>query len=195
MASSAKSNAPARNTERRSPFTVERARMIAPTHGCAEAISRTFALEPVDFEGIRSLTSDFLTKLAEALSPNVREQGMQIHLQRVVGAFVGSACKAAELYSDRVTIAREASTRLANEGRDEDREGGIGFDTRAERNRRFAADIGLQAYAFLACADGAVAAYAEATGSDWKPYVGDQYADQTTAHRAAQAELDAFNAQ
>lgn len=194
MASKAKTTTRTRTTDRRSPYTVERATLLAPTQGCAAALSRTFALNPVDFDGIRTIASESLSHLAEAVAPNVREQGMQIHLQRIVGAFVGSACKAAELYSNRVTIAREASTRLVNEGRDEDREAGFGFDTGAERARKFAADIGLQAYAFLACAEGAVAAYAEATGDEWKPYVGEQYADQTTPRRAAQTELDAFNA-
>jgi len=47
----------------------------------------------------------------------------------------------------------------------------------------------LQAYALLAAAHGAVDAFAELTGSDWKAYQASQPAGRTLDRMAAQAEL------
>lgn len=44
MASNAKSTAPTQTIDRRLAFTIERARVMAPTHGCADKISSRFAL-------------------------------------------------------------------------------------------------------------------------------------------------------
>jgi hypothetical protein len=57
-----------------------------------------------------------------------------------------------------------------NDDRDEDRDGVASFDSKAERARLFAAEMGLQAYALMAAAEGAVHAYNAITGEDWKPY-------------------------
>ena len=56
---------------------------------------------------------------------------MKIHLQRVVGSFVGSAHGAAQFYGGKVTQARDLTSKLANHDRDEDREGVYGFESRA----------------------------------------------------------------
>ncbi|HEY1926282.1 MAG TPA: hypothetical protein VGG92_02360 [Caulobacteraceae bacterium] len=117
---------------------------------------------------------------------------MRIHLQRVVGAFVSSAHGAATFYSSKVTVARELTTKLANEDRDEDRDGVLGFDTKAARAREFAAQAGLAAFALFAAATGAVHAYAEITGEDWKPYVAPLEQPRSVSRQAAAAELDAL---
>lgn len=52
------------------------------------------------------------------------------------------------------------------------RQGIDGTENRAQRACRFAAEVGLQAYALLAAAHGAVDAYAHVCGRDWKPYEG-----------------------
>jgi hypothetical protein len=93
-----------------------------------------------------------------------------MHLQRIVGAFVSSAFGAGQFYTGKVTQARELTMKVTNEDRDEDRDGVSGFESRAERARIFAAEMGLQAYALLVAAEGAVSAYAHLTGSEWKPY-------------------------
>jgi hypothetical protein len=54
--------------------------------------------------------------LAKALS----DRAMQIHLQRIVGSYVGSAHGAGQFYSKAVTEARDATAKLANDARDED---------------------------------------------------------------------------
>jgi hypothetical protein len=105
---------------------------------------------------------------------------MQMHLQSVVGAFVSSACGAGQFYSQKVTTARELTTRLSNDDRHED------------RARQFAAETGLQAHALLAAAEGAVSAFAHITGEDWKPYEAARTTPQTVSRQSAAAELAAF---
>ena len=51
---------------------------------------------------------------------------------------------------------------------------------------------GLTAYALMAAAEGAVHAYAEITGDDWKPYVAPPQAPASVSRQSAAAELDAF---
>jgi hypothetical protein len=117
---------------------------------------------------------------------------MQMHLQRVVGAYVASACGAGQFYSQKVTQARDMTTRLANEDRDEDRGGPYGFDHRAARARLFAAETGLQAYALLAAAEGAVSAFAQITGETWKPYEPTRSNNENVSRQSAAAEMAAF---
>jgi hypothetical protein len=117
---------------------------------------------------------------------------MQMHLQSVVGAFVSSACGAGQFYSQKVTTARELTTRLSNDDRHEDRGGPSGFDDSAARARQFAAETGLQAHALLAAAEGAVSAFAHITGEDWKPYEAARTTPQTVSRQSAAAELAAF---
>ena len=129
---------------------------------------------------------------AQALQPTVNDTAMRIHLQRVVGAFVGSAHGGATFYGSKVTQARDLTAKLANEDRDEDRDGVYGFDTKAARARAFAAQAGLTAYALLAAAEGAVHAYAAITGDEWKPYEGPSVPAGNVSRQAAAAELDAL---
>ena len=95
---------------------------------------------------------------------------MQIHLQRIVGAYVGSAHGAGQFYSRAVTEARDATAKLANDSRDEDLDGPVGFDSAAQRKREFAADMALQAHALRMAAEGAVTAYEQIVGETWKPF-------------------------
>src|SRR3546814_15199643 len=84
---------------------------------------------------------------------------MQIHLKRIVGAFVGSAHGAGQFYSRAVTEARDATAKASNDTRDEDLDGPVGYDSAAQRKREFAADMGVQSHALRMAAEGAVAAY------------------------------------
>jgi hypothetical protein len=56
----------------------------------------------------------------------------------------------------------------------------------------FAAEMGLQSFALLAAAEGAVAAYAEVTGEAWKPYVAPVPASAGVSRKSAAAEMAAF---
>jgi hypothetical protein len=183
---------PAARSQPKPAYTLERAIMLCPNDKLAAALERNFAVEAVDFHGIRETTEEMIGNHAKSLS-NLNERALEIHLQRIVGSFVGSACAAGDFYSNKVSDAKNLTARLSNENRDEDREPIYGLESKAQRAREFAAELGIQAYAHLAAAQGAVDAFAAATGSDWKPYQQSQTADRDVTRMAAKAELDAFD--
>ena len=195
MAQNSKSKtqtAPAPKTVRRPAYSLERAITLCPSATQAHALATRFALEEVDYNSIREITEEALGKSIMAIKANMNDQAVEIHMQRIVGSYVASACGGGDFYSAKVTTARELSTRLSNDSRDEDRNGVAGFDSKAQRAREFAATIGLQSYALLAAAQGAVDAFAAVTGNEWKPYQRAD-ADQPLDRKAAQAALDAFD--
>ena len=173
-------------------YTLERAIQLCPNGKLAANLERTFDVTPVDYNGIREATSEMIDRHASFLS-TMNERALEMHLQRIVGSFVGSACSAGEFYSTKVSDAKDLTARLANDARDEDREPIYGLESKAQRAREFAAELGMHAYALLAAAQGAVDAFAAATGSDWKPYQQSQTADRDVTRMAAKAELDAFD--
>jgi hypothetical protein len=181
-----------RSSETRDPITLERANAVCPDGQIAGNIARGFALDPVDYEGVSDVHRQALMQMAASFGKSLGEKGAAMHFQRLVGALVSSAFNAGQFYGDKVTQARDATARLQNEYRDEDRDGVWGSESRAQKARRFAAEMGLQAYAQLAAAHGAVASYAEITGETWKPYVADNSAG--LDRQVATAELDAFGA-
>jgi len=150
--------------------TLEMVKLACPDTTQATRISESFGLTVVDSDGIRDLHRQQLIDSAEALKEGLAEKAMQIHFQRIVGSFVGSAHGAGQFYSRAVTEARDLTTKLSNDYRDEDLDGPVGFDSRAQRKREFAADMGLQAHALRMAAEGAVSAYEDITGEAWKPY-------------------------
>jgi hypothetical protein len=183
---------PARAQRTQQPITLELVALLTPTPGQADKLSTAFGLEPVDFEGVCDATQEQFTQSAKTLEPNVNETALRIHLQRIVGAFVGSAHGAATFYSNKVTVAREMTMKLANEDRDEDRDGVSGFDSRAARAREFAAQSGLTAFALYAAAYGAVHAFKELTGEEWKPYVAPTAPSRSVSAQATAAQMDAL---
>jgi hypothetical protein len=54
--------------------------------------------------------------------------------------------------------------------------------------------MGLQAYALMAAAEGAVSAYAHITGEDWKPYEAPAAPASSTSSQSAEAQMAAFGA-
>jgi hypothetical protein len=111
-----------------------------------------------------------LIDTAAALDEGLGERAMQIHLQRIVGAFVGSAYGAGQFYSRAVSEARDATAKAACDARNEDVDGPVGFDSAAQRKRQFAADMALQSHALRMAAEGAVTAYEQVVGEAWKPF-------------------------
>ena len=105
---------------------------------------------------------------------------------------MGSAHAAAQFYGAKLSAATDLTTRLGNDDRDEDRGGPSGFEDKAARARRFAAEMALQAYAQRAAAEGAVLAYAEVTGETWKAYEAPVPASASASRRGAAAEMAAF---
>jgi hypothetical protein len=169
--------------------TLELVRALAPTAGSAEKIAAAFGLDPVDYDGIRETTKKNLIEAAETLHGTLSETAMIIHMQRVTGSFVGSAHRAATFYPERMSHARDLTSKLANDDRDEDREGVYGFESRAARFRQFAAEAGLTAYALMAAAEPAVEAHLHITGEHWKPYVRREDAAADSRLPAAAVEL------
>jgi len=183
---------PARTSQVRQAITFELVTRLAPSVAIADKIAARFALEHVDYHAVREATEEQVGFSAQALNGHVNEMALRIHLQRIVGAFVGSAHGAATFYGNKVTQARDLTTSLGNEARDEDCDGVYGFENKVARAQRFAAEAGLAAFALLAAAEGAVHAYAEITGDDWKPYETSAPAGNLSRQAAAIA-MDAFN--
>lgn len=164
----------------------------APDHQLGENLVRTFGLEPVDFDGIRDVLGAQIRASGEILGEALNERALQIHLQRIVGAHVASAYGAAQFYGAKLSAAKDLTTRLGNDDRDEDRGGPSGFEDKAARARRFAAEMALQSYALRAAAEGAVLAYAEVTGETWKAYEAPVSAAASVSRRSATVEMAAF---
>ncbi|RWC37617.1 MAG: hypothetical protein EOS28_32210 [Mesorhizobium sp.] len=150
--------------------TLEMVRLCCPDGSQVSLISESFGLPVLDSDGIRDLHEKLIIETADALNEGLGERAMQIHLQRIVGAYVGSAHGAGQFYSRAVTEARDATAKAANDARDEDLDGPVGFDSAAQRKREFAADMALQSHALRMAAEGAVAAYEHVVGERWKPF-------------------------
>ena len=178
----------------RQAITFELVKAHAPHAGLAENLSRTFGIDPVDYAAILEATEENIGLSAKALQPTLNDKAMEIHLQRVVGSFVSSAYGAATFYGTKVTQAKDLTMKSQNDDRDEDRGGVSGFESKAERARQFAAEMGLQAYALMAAAEGAVSAYAHITGEDWKPYEAPAAPASSTSRQSAEAQMAAFGA-
>lgn len=178
----------------RNRATLEMVRLTCPDSAQALKIAESFGTAIVDSDGIRDLHERLISETADALSDGLGEKAMQIHLQRIVGAFVGSAHGAGQFYSRAVTEARDATAKAANDARDEDLDGPVGYDSSAQRRREFAADMGVQAHALRMAAEGAVAAYKHIVGETWKPF--DRPVENpghSLDRKAAEAQISAFD--
>ena len=187
--------APARQVATQAQRTV--VSFITAARECPDAtqavgIARVFGFNEVDYHAIREATEEQIAHSAASLKDNLSDKAMEMHLQRIVDAFVRSAHGAGAFYQGKAKIARDLNSRIANEDRDEDRMGVDGTANRAERAREFAAQMALQAFALLAAAEGAVDAFAQVTGSDWKPYEGAIRPAMNVDRQAAAAQMAAL---
>lgn len=194
MAKQATSNrSSARIVQLRKGATVEMVRLTCPDSAQALKISESFGTIVVDSDGIRDEHERLLTESAASLSEGLGEKAMQIHLQRIVGAFVGSAQGAGQFYSRAVSEARDATAKASNDARDEDLDGPVGYDSAAQRKREFAADMGIQAHSLRMAAEGAVAAYEQVIGETWKPFDRPiEHPGASLDRKAAAAQMDAL---
>lgn len=150
--------------------TLEMVRLVCPDAAQCALIAESFGLPILDSDGIKDLHEKLIVDTAASLDQGLGERAMQIHLQRIVGAYVGSAHGAGQFYSRAVTEARNATAKAACDERDEDVGGPVGFDSAAQRKREFAADMALQAHALQMAAEGAVTAYEHVVGQTWRPF-------------------------
>jgi len=184
-------------TARRQPvrqaITLEAVRAITPTEAKADSMAATFGLEPVSHAAIRESIQEHMVRVANELRDNLNDKAMAIFLQRVVGAFVGGAHGAAVFYGNKKSDALALNHRLLNDDRDEDRDGVLGFESKASRAAAFAAEMGVQAAALYAAAEGAVYAFSDITGEEWKPYETAQQPAGTVERRSTQAMMAALS--
>ncbi len=173
--------------------SLEMVRLACPDSAQAYLSSESFGLPVIDSDGIRDLHHKIIVDTAEALNEGLGDRAMQIHLQRIVGSYVGSAHGAGQFYSRAVSEARDATAKSANDIRDEDLHGPVGFDSNAQRKREFAADMGIQAHALRCAAEGVVTAYEEVVGEAWKPFQRQvENPGQTVDRKAAELQMAAL---
>ena len=173
--------------------SLEMVRLACPDSAQASLISESFGLPVIDSDGIRDLHHKIIVDTADSLNEGLGDRAMQIHLQRIVGSYVGSAHGAGQFYSRAVSEARDATAKSANDTRDEDLDGPVGFDSNAQRKREFAADMGIQAHALRCAAEGVVTAYEEVVGEAWKPFQRQvENPGQTVDRKAAELQMAAL---
>ncbi len=192
----AKAAAPAprvASQQARAVVTFATAARVCANEGVATRISRLYGLDEVDYHATREAHEEHLVKTADALAGSLNEKALEMHLQRIVDAYVRSAHGAGNFYDGKAAIARQLTSAIANEDRDEDRPGIDGTENKAQRACEFAAVVGLQSYALLAAAHGAIDAYAHVTGQDWKPYEGMQAPSQGVSRQAVAIRAAAFD--
>lgn len=193
MAKSATTRPTARVLQLRKGANLEMVRLTCPDAAQAALIAESFGTAVVDGDGIREMHERIILEAADSLSEGLGERAMQIHLQRIIGAFVGSAHGAGQFYSRAVSEARDATAKAASDDRDADRDGVVGYDSAAQRRREFAADMGIQAFCLRMAAEGAAAAYEHVIGEAWKPF--DRPVEnpgQTLDRKAAEAQMAAL---
>src|SRR5271170_104551 len=187
MASNRSKSSPKRET--RQALTFETALQLCPHEGVAENVATAFGLIVPDYDAIRAEHASALKRMAEAFEGSLNDKATEMHFQRIVGALVGSAVGAGRFYSTKVGEARAATARAADGG-DAEHGSPIGFESKAQRTREFAADMAMQAYALLAAAHGAIDANKDLTGDDWKAY--EAPAEAQVEKKAATAQMGAF---
>jgi hypothetical protein len=184
----------------RTPITFESAARLVPSDTQIGSIIAGFGLDDVNYAEIRDASEAAFAAMSSALASalvidlgngETNNKALEMHLQRVAGAFVGSAHGAATFYEAKRQQARELGSKF-NEAREEDRMGIDGMANRAQRSREFAASLGLKAYATLAAAEGALSAYEHIIGSAWKPYEGRQDNGAGVSRDAAAAQAAAL---
>ena len=85
-----------RNTNDRKLITLEMALALCPNAALADNLSTTFGLDPVDAASIRETTEEHVALAAKILP--LSDKALEMHLQRIVGGFVGSAYGAGQFY-------------------------------------------------------------------------------------------------
>ena len=181
---------PNRNTmPSREVVNLETALRFAPTDDVSSKICTVFGFDPVPVAAIREMVEEHLVTQSRVMP--LTEKNADMHFQRIVGQYVGSAVSAARFYDTKRHAAREMNSQF-NELRDEDRDGPSGFETKLERAQMFAAEMAWQSLATLAAAEGAVSAYSHITGNEWKPYVGTTPDSRTVSAQSAAVRASAF---
>ena len=89
--------------------SLEMVRLACPDSAQASLISESFGLPVIDSDGIRDLHHKIIVETAESLNEGLGDRAMRIHLQRIVGSYVGSAHGARPCISDAFAVSLLAS--------------------------------------------------------------------------------------
>lgn len=178
----------AAKSQTRIPPTFEMAVQLCPHQGTAEAVAQAFGLIVPEYEQIKTEHERALKAMWLSFEEALNDKATTMHFQRIVGSLVSSAVGAGRFYSEKVGEARAASTRGHDGGQEQDAP--VGLESKAQRIREFAAEMAMQAYALFAAAHGAIEAYKEITGEDWKPYAAQP--ESSLEQRSAEAQMSAF---
>ena len=167
MASNRSKSSPKPQT--RPALTFEMAVQLCPHQGVAESVATAFGLIVPEYEEIRAEHAAALKQMAATFEGSLNDKATEMHFQRIVGALVSSAVGAGGSTPRR--SARPATPppgpRTAATTNTAPRS--------ASKARRSAPANSpptwpMQAYALLAAAHGAIDAYKDLTGDDWKAY-------------------------
>ncbi len=131
----------------RKAATLEMVRHTCPDSAQASLISESFGLPVIDSDGIRDLHHQMIIDTSDSLNEGLGNRAMQIHLQRIVGSYVGSAHGAGQFYSKAVTEARDATAKGANDTRERPRRSRRFRRRCSAQNASSPLDMGLQAHA------------------------------------------------
>ena len=197
VAQAARAVAASNTMKAREPQSLERAISLCPHLKLMENIADTFILTGITRDNaselatvLRNATRERVAAEGNELAGFLTEKALPISLQRIVASYVSNAVGAGTYYQARVTIMRDINTKLANEHRDEDREGPSGFESKADEARQFAAEMAVQAFIQMVKAEGAVAAYSDILGTEWKAYEPAQ--QRTVSQKSAAQQTAAF---
>ena len=138
--------------------------MPAPHQGPADNLVRTFGFEPVDRDCPRDAAGLRVAQAAQAFRTAAKQSRCGFTNNRPVVPMSALPQGLRRPYGTDRSAAMELTSRLLNDDRAEDHDGPIGFESKTERARLFAAEMALQSFALLAAAEGAIAAYADITG-------------------------------
>ncbi len=97
-------SAPARRDMSREVVTLETAILLAPTDDVSTKICSLFVMDPVPMAEIREMVEEYL--VAQARVMPLTEKNAEMHFQRIVGQYVGSAVSAARFYDTKRAAAR-----------------------------------------------------------------------------------------
>ena len=114
MTSSARKPRSIRPTSR-PDLSLETARAVCPDELLADRIADAFGLDQVASGEIRERSRSHLIEMSQMLQDHLHEKALALHLQRVVGAFVGSAVAAGRFYGSKVDQARALGSRHHDE--------------------------------------------------------------------------------
>ena len=190
MATNRSKSAPKRETPHPHHLR-DRRSALPPTRASRKTSPRPSASSSPNTTPSAPSTRLAVKRMAEAFEGSLNDKATAMHFQRHCRrpSSPPQSGPAASTPS-RSLQARDATARAADGGDDGLTRPPIGLESKAQRTREFAADMAMQAYALLAAAHGAIDAYKDLTGEDWKAY--EAPTEAAVEKKAAVSQMGAF---